>query len=151
MSHPQRGVQRGSKKLSKFDFEACMNGYTKFMSIHQKPPSIRCAKSLEELHLARWAQTCRYAYHNDLLSPEHISKLDDISFCWEPEKQRFKQSVHKFLQDNFEQQVKWIFRQECKEGYFLKKRLNKIYDKFSTEAFEALSIKVFQIKFLHEM
>lgn len=136
------------KKFTKYNFDKCVNEYQTFVKSKGHSPSLRCAKDLNELILAKWAQITRKYYHDNLLSDDQISKLQCVNFCTDPEKQRFKDSVCKFLRDTFHNQVKWIFKQECKEGYFLKKKLNKIYHTLPN--LEELAIEVFNIKLSFE-
>lgn len=77
------------------------------------------------------------------LSKSQYSRLIKLGFEVDPVKEQFKRSVKEFLKNS---NIDWIVRNEMKEGYFLKKKLNKIYEKLDPSILEELARKIFERK-----
>lgn len=139
-----------SNKFKRFDFQQMVDGLKMFISQKRKFPSMRRARDLNELSLAKWSQEQRRLYWNELLSLDKIKILEEIDLWmkkgWDPEETITNLSFEKFIKHPT---AKFIFNHEIKESYTIRKRLKLSYlelEKNNPQLFEQLSIEVFSIK-----
>jgi len=140
---PPNRKSLGEKHLCKsfgmydFQFDQNLARFKRFVKNHNFP-SMRNAKSLEELFLASWAKKQRFRYRNRFLDENQIFKLEGIPEWlekgWDPEEEIFSKAVVKFTENPTQH--------EQKESYFLKQDLNEIYKDIDPDLFEELSRQV---------